>query len=106
MEMYEVKDRNLWRKFKALLTSRSDTLKQSDMVTDMLMTKLQLACANEQRATTAASKFAQLVIQQNEALVVAREALDAQPRGDRRTPLMREALDKVNAAIEASAAHL
>lgn len=108
-EIYEVKDtRSIWRKLKALLTSRTDTLKQSDAVTDALMDKLALACANEKRATEAAAKFAQLVIRQHEAIVNAIPYVVAEMwEGTQTDPeVVRDALRGLVEARDASQAHL
>lgn len=93
-----------WYKTKALLTSRADTLKQSDAVTDMLMDKLAQSAAALKIAEEAASRFARLVIQQHAALVVARDLMakgiyppDTEPQA---------IFEQVVSAIEASAAQL
>lgn len=107
-ELYNAPDnRSLWQRIKynvsALLTSRVDTLKQSDAVTDMLMDKLTEACKEAHACNELTKRYAALCLQQHEALVLAEVQLwDDNYCGEERERAHKAVAD----AIAASAAIL
>lgn len=84
---------------KVIFRTRAGLIKQGDKVIDNLFDKLNIACEQANTATAAAAKFAQLVIQQNEALVAAQGSLCTGDGID-------TTQEKIDAALEAAKAHL